>query len=367
MSASFGRRLKLQVFGESHGPALGMVLDGLPAGEAVDEKQLRRFLARRAPGQTPWSSPRREEDRPEFVSGLLEGQTCGAPLCALIYNQNHNSADYLPQRHLPRPGHADYSARLRFGEAADWRGGGHFSGRVTAALCLAGGVCLQLLQRRQIYIGAHIAEIGGIADSRFDAVSPTREEILLPGQWTFPVINQKAGASMEACILAAKEAGDSVGGLVEGAAIGLPGGLGGPLFAGLESQLAAAMLAIPGAKGVEFGAGFAAARLHGSENNDAFRVKEGRIVTETNQAGGLLGGITTGMPVVFQVAFKPTPSISKPQRSVDLKRMVEIELSLSGRHDPCLAPRAVPVVEALTAFVLLDTILEQKGDAPWQT
>ena len=342
-----GEKLHLEIFGESHAPAVGMTLTGVPAGEKIDFDALTAFLARRAPGRNAWSTPRQEPDAPAFTSGLDGSLTDGAPIRALIRNTNTRSTDYAATAVVPRPGHADYTSWVKYGEIRP--GGGAFSGRMTAPLCIAGGICLQLLEQRGISVLARIREIAGIRDEG-ELTAHSK-----PGD--FPTLNLSRAESMIAAIEAARAEGDSVGGVVECAAFGLPAGIGGPLFEGLEGRLAAALFAIPAVKGVEFGSGFAAARMRGSENNDPFVVRDGRVETETNHCGGLLGGISDGMPLVMRAAFKPTPSIAKAQRSVNLDTMQGEELLIRGRHDPCVVPRAVPVVEAATAFVLCDALL----------
>ena len=334
MGSTYGENIRLTVFGQSHSPAVGVTIDGLPAGEAVDMERLRAFLARRAPGQSPLTTSRREPDEPEFLSGIKDGVTCGAPLTAVIRNTNARSQDYEAAKDIPRPGHADYTAWIKYGEARDYAGGGHFSGRLTAPLCVAGGVCLQILEREGVAVRARAVEIGGETDER----------------------------AMEAAILAAKADGDSVGGVVECVVTGVPAGVGDPMFDGLENRIAAIVFGIPAVKGVEFGEGFAAARLRGSGNNDAFAVEGGEVVTKTNRCGGILGGISTGMPIVFRAAFKPTPSIAKEQESVDLGTMRPAALSVRGRHDPCIVPRAVPVVEAAAAIAVYDALLSRKKE-----
>ena len=357
MSSEFGHLLKISVFGQSHGRAIGVVVDGLPAGEAVDLTELQTFLDRRKPGKNPLSTARKEADAPTFLSGLENGRTCGAPLCAVIENGDQHSSDYAGLTDTPRPGHADYTAGIKWGGAADMRGGGHFSGRLTAPLCIAGGIAKQILARRGVFVGAHLKEVAGIGDESFP-LHPTAELFAQVAAKPFPVLDDGAGERMQAAILAAREALDSVGGIVECAAIGLPAGLGDPMFDGVENRLAAAIFGIPAVKGLEFGAGFDAARLHGSENNDPFVLSGGAVAAETNHAGGILGGITTGMPLTLRAAFKPTPSIARPQKTVRLSAMEETTLEVRGRHDPCIAHRAVPVVEAVTAAVLLDLLLE---------
>ena len=360
MSSEFGKTLKISIFGQSHGKAIGVNIDGLPAGESIDLDALNAFMARRKPGKSPLSTARKEADAPVFLSGLENGVTCGFPLCAIIENGDQHSSDYDELREKPRPGHADYTAWVKWHGAADMRGGGHFSGRLTAPLCIAGGIAKQILARRGIFVGAHLLEVAGIPDEPF----PLRPDAALfdaVAAKTFPVLDDGAGDRMQAAILAARKDGDSVGGVIQCAAVGLPAGLGDPMFDGLENRLAAALFGIPAVKGLEFGAGFAASRCRGSENNDPFTVEDGRVVTTSNHAGGILGGISTGMPLVFQLAMKPTPSISKPQHTVSLPNMEDAELVVRGRHDPCIAHRAVPVAEAVTAAVLLDVLLENGG------
>ena len=354
MSSTYGENLKLSIFGQSHGPAIGMTLDGIPAGLPVDLEVLQVFLNRRAPVQNNWSTPRREEDRPEFLSGLLDSFTCGAPIAAVIYNKNTRSGDYANLRDCPRPGHADYTAQVKYGGFQDAAGGGHFSGRLTAPLCIAGGLCKQWLAEMGIRVAARIAAIAGEADDiALDPLHPQLERI---GR-DFPVLSTAAGERMRQKIAQARAEGDSVGGLIECCITGLPAGVGEPMFGGVESRIAQIVYGIPAVKAVEFGVGCSASSLRGSQCNDAFSVEDGRIVTLTNNAGGILGGITNGMPVIFRTTIKPTPSISRQQQSVSLSRMEETELVVKGRHDPCIVPRAVPVVEAAAAIAIYDLIL----------
>ncbi len=357
MSSEFGNIIRVSVFGQSHGKAIGVVVDGLPAGEAIDLEELQRFLDRRRPGTGPLSTARKETDVPEFLSGLEGGKTCGAPLCAVIKNADQHSKDYGELADKPRPGHADFTAWAKWGGHADMRGGGHFSGRLTAPLCVAGGIAKQILARRGIFVGAHLASVAGICDRPFP-LYPTAALFSEIAAKPFPVLDGEAGERMRAAILDAKNDLDSVGGVIECAATGLPPGLGEPMFGGVENRLAAALFGIPAVKGVEFGEGFRAAELRGSENNDPFTLEDGEIRAETNRAGGILGGITTGMPLVLRAAVKPTPSIGRPQKTVRLSAMEAAELAIHGRHDPCVAHRAVPVAEAVTAAVLLDLLLE---------
>lgn len=357
MSSQIGKNITVSIFGQSHSQAIGAVIDGLPAGFAVDMEKVRAFLARRAPGRAAYATARREADKPIILSGLADGKTCGAPLAMLIGNGDTRSKDYEKLRDIPRPGHADYTANLRYGGFQDVRGGGHFSGRLTAPLCFAGAICLQMLEQRGVFVGAHIASVAGISDAPFDPMHVCLEELRAVSSKPFAVIDDAAGAAMQEKIAQAKADLDSVGGTIECAAVGFPAGVGDPMFDGLENRLAAALFGIPAVKGLEFGAGFAAAEMRGSQNNDPFFLEGDRVLTKTNHAGGILGGISTGMPLLFRLAFKPTPSIAKAQDSVSLSRKKPEKLEITGRHDPCIVPRAVPVVEAAAAIVLLDALL----------
>lgn len=353
MSSIYGENLKLSIFGQSHGPAIGMTLDGIPAGLPVDPDALQSFLNRRAPGQGNWSTPRKEEDRPAFLSGILDGFTCGVPIAAVIQNKNTRSRDYDHLRDCPRPGHADFTAQIKYGGYQDAAGGGHFSGRLTAPLCIAGGLCKQWLALEGIQIGAHIAGIGDVSDTPFDPLCPQLDAVAP----IFPVLDSQAGAAMEEAIAQARAMGDSLGGTIQCAVTGLPPGLGEPMFGGVESRIAAIVYGIPAVKALEFGAGSDVAHMRGSQCNDPFFWEDGQIRTRTNHAGGILGGITNGMPVIFQVAVKPTPSISLPQETIRLSSKESAVLEVTGRHDPCIVPRAVPVVEAAAAIAVYDMIL----------
>ena len=357
MSSTYGENLKLSIFGQSHGAAIGMTLDGIPAGLPVDLEKLQAFLNRRAPGQNDYSTPRREEDRPEFLAGVVDGYTCGAPVTAIIRNQNTRSKDYSNLKDCPRPGHADYTAQIKYHGFQDVAGGGHFSGRLTAPLCIAGGLCKQWLEEKGIRIAAHIAWIDGIDDTHFDLVNPQIDQI----HADFPVISELCGEQMREAIAKARAQGDSVGGIIECAVVGIPAGLGDPMFGGMESRIAQIVYGIPAVKGVEFGLGFASAYKKGSQNNDAYTIRDGNVATLTNNAGGILGGITTGMPLVFSAAIKPTPSISCPQQSISLATKECKLLEVTGRHDPCIVPRAVPVIEAAAAIAIYDAYLAQFG------
>jgi chorismate synthase len=357
MSSTWGEKVKISIFGESHGAAIGVVIDGLPAGEQISFDDIMTQMARRAPGKDKTSTQRRESDEPEILSGILDGHTTGTPLCAQIRNSDTHSADYADFKRFPRPGHADFTAIARYGGFSDFRGGGHFSGRLTAPMVFAGAVCRQILARRGVEIGAHIFEAGGVSDRPFDPVKINGGLLKELSQSAFPVLGVNSENNMRAAIESARLDGDSVGGIVECGAVGLPCGFGDPIFGGVENRLASILFGIPAVKGLEFGAGFEATHLRGSENNDEFCFEGGTVKTATNRHGGLLGGITSGMPIIFRLAFKPTPSIYKPQQTVDLDENSSATLKIAGRHDPCVVIRAVPVVEALTAVCLLDLML----------
>ena len=354
MSNVWGERIKLSIFGESHGPAIGIVIGGLPAGESVDEDEIRKEMQRRAPGNSELSTPRKEKDQAQILSGLMDGKTTGAPLCGMIQNTNTRSSDYDASR--PRPGHADLSAYMKYKGFSDPRGGGHFSGRLTANLVFAGSIAKQILKRRGITIGAHIKQIGIVKDKAFDDIN----EALLTNltKETFPLLDPTIEADMREAILKAKEEGDSVGGIIECAACGLPAGLGEPFFDSMESTISSMMFSIPAVKGVSFGSGFDFAEMRGSEANDPIRVENDHIYTTSNHNGGIHGGITNGMPIICSVVIKPTPSISKKQETVNFDTMQNTTLSTHGRHDPCILPRAVVVTESALALCILDQMGE---------
>lgn len=355
MSSTYGENIRLSIFGQSHGAAIGMVLDAVPAGLPVDPEALQTFLARRAPGRSDYATTRKEADTPEFLSGIVDGYTCGAPICAIIRNNNTRSGDYSNLKDCPRPGHADFTAEIKYGGFQDVAGGGHFSGRLTAALCIAGGLCKQWLEAEGIQIGAHISVIAGIADDPvyLDWVNPCFDQI----QQDFPVLNREAGLKMQEAIAQAKLDGDSVGGIIECVISGVPIGLGDPMFGGMESRIAQIVYGVPAVKGIDFGSGFSGSYLRGSQNNDAFTIEDGMIKTASNNAGGILGGITNGMPIIFQTAIKPTPSIAKVQQSISFSKETVQELTVKGRHDPCIVPRAVPVIEAAAAIAVFDALM----------
>lgn len=357
MCSKWGNNIKISVFGQSHSEKIGAEVTGLPAGEKIDFEKLQSFMERRAPGRNRFSTQRKEPDKVVFESGVTEGVLDGTLLRTVIYNTNVRSGDYDATISIPRPGHADYTAYVKYNGTNDMHGGGQFSGRLTAPVCAVGGIALQILEKKGICIGAHAFEIHGVRDDSFDEVNSDPKLFKQVAKKDFPVINDEKGTLMQAEIDKARENLDSVGGVIECAVTGLPAGIGGPLFEGLEGELAKGLFGIPAVKGVEFGAGFEAAKMYGSENNDEFYMNCSAVKTRTNNHGGLLGGITSGMPLTLKVAVKPTPSIGKTQKSVSLETMEDTELNIHGRHDPCIVQRAVPVVEAVTAIVLLDAIL----------
>lgn len=360
MRSTWGNNLQLTIFGESHGPAIGVVVDGLPIGLSVDEEAVARDMARRAPGQDPTATARREADRVRIVSGLYRGHTTGAPLCGLIENTNVRSGDYEAMQRLMRPGHADYAGYVKYRGMNDPRGGGHFSGRLTAPLVFAGALCRQALAARGIEVGAHIASIAGVEDAPMDPVGVDAQTLRALRDARFALLDPAREAAMRARVEEARLAGDSVGGSIEVAAVGVPAGLGAPFFDSLESTLAHLLFSIPAVKGVAFGDGFGLCAMRGSGANDAMRVQDGRVTCETNHNGGVTGGITNGMPVVCRVAVKPTPSIARPQRTVDVSCMADAQMEIRGRHDPCIVPRAVPVVESAMLLALTDLLLEEE-------
>ena len=354
MSSTYGEMIRLSIFGQSDGAAIGMTLDGVPAGLPVDFDKLQEFLNRRAPGRNDWSTPRREEDRPEFLSGVLNGFTTGAPIAAIIRNTNTRSGDYNNLKNCPRPGHADYTAQVKYGGFQDAAGGGHFSGRLTAPLCIAGGLCRQWLEDEGVRFGSHISILAGCYDGHFNDLDPEFDKV----DPRFPTLDPKAGADMRESIAEARAEGDSVGGEIECAVTGVPAGLGEPMFGSMESRLSKILFGIPAVKSVEFGAGLGFAYDRGSDWNDGYTFEHGQVKTLTNHNGGILGGITNGMPIIFRTIIKPTPSISKPQQTVNLETGEITTLEIKGRHDPCIVPRAVPVVEAAAAIAIFDAWLE---------
>ena len=356
MKNTFGNHLTVTLFGESHGAEIGAVLDGLPPGLPVADAFIRHQLDLRRPAGKI-STARVEKDPYRIVSGVYNNRTTGTPLCILIPNGNTHSSDY--DKDLPRPGHADYAAQCKYHGYQDYNGGGHFSGRITAALVAAGAIALSILKRQQIEIGTHISELGGVSDRGFG--EDVYRDIAALGEMNFPVLSNEAGAEMRAVIEGAAERGDSVGGILETVVMGLPAGLGEPWFDTVEGMLAHAIFSIPAIKGLEFGAGFGFAKMLGSEANDPFYVKDGEVYTRTNKNGGINGGITNGMPIIFRSAVKPTPSIFIKQDTVNMATMKNAKLSLKGRHDPAIIHRARIVVDSVTALVLCDILAGRYG------
>lgn len=356
MSSIFGDKIKISIFGQSHSKAIGVTFDGLESGFKIDFESLQDFLNRRAPGQNEFSTPRKELDEPEFISGLVDGVTCGAPLTALIYNKNTRSSDYNNIVDIPRPSHADYTANIKYNGYQDVAGGGHFSGRLTAPLCVAGGIAKQILKSKGIEVFAHISSIKTVKDDTFDKVKPDIKALSKIAEKDFPVLNDEKGELMKKEILTAKENLDSVGGTIECVITGLKAGIGNPNFDGIENRISSVIFGIPAVKGIEFGNGFDCEKLYGSENNDEFYYEGNSVLTKTNNCGGILGGISNGLPIYFKTVLKPTPSISKSQNSISLKDKKDAKLSVKGRHDPCIVARAVPCIEAAAAIAILDLI-----------
>ena len=344
MTATLGEKIKLTIFGESHGLGIGCVIDGLPPGLAIDLDAVKKEMQRRVPGKSPLATARNEKDAFIIESGFFEGKTTGTPLCVLIPNSDQHSGDYSKLKNVMRPGHADYSGKVKYNGFNDYRGGGHFSGRLTAPLVFMGAVAKQILAKHGIYVGAHIAAIAGVKDTPFNPLGESADTFSELAQKTFPVLDDAAGNEMQQLILAAKQSCDSVGGVA-------------PFFDSLESRLAHALFSVPAVKGIEFGKGFALAQMPGSEANDQMYYDNGVVKTYTNNNGGITGGITNGMPVLFKAAVKPTPSIAKAQKTVDLSTESNTELVITGRHDPCIVQRAVPVIEGVAAWVILDMLL----------
>lgn len=334
MSSSYGSNYRISIFGESHSSAIGVMIEGLPAGARIDLESLLSFMARRAPGRDALSTARQEKDVPEFLCGVNDGIATGSPMTAIIRNCDTRSQDYAQVANIPRPGHADFPAEIKFGGYQDRAGGGHFSGRLTAPLCVAGAIALQQLEKMGITISARAIRIGGETEL----------------------------SKMQEAILAARQDGDSVGGIIEAEIRGVPVGIGNPIFGGLENRISQAVFGVPAVKGIEFGDGFAAAELKGSTNNDPYHIENGKVVLTTNHAGGILGGISTSAPIIFRVAFKPTPSIAKEQDSVDLVKNEQTKLVIKGRHDPCVVLRAIPCIEAASAIAIYDAVLERKKE-----
>jgi chorismate synthase len=360
LSSITGNKLKVSLFGESHGEGIGVVIDGLPPGIKLDLDYIDIQMERRAPGKSDFTSARREKDTYKILSGFFENKTTGTPLCAVIFNEDIKSEDYSELKNKMRPGHSDYSGHVKYQGYNDYRGGGHFSGRLTAPLLFAGSIALQLLEDKGIYIGSRIKSIYNIKDeTTFDL---SVNEIQTLKSMNFPVISKDKLSQMQQAITSAKNKGNSLGGVVETHIINIPSGYGEPFFDSVESRLSHIIFSIPAVKGIEFGAGFKITELTGSEANDEFYVKNNKIVTKTNNNGGLLGGITNGMPIIFNTAIKPTASVSILQDTVDISNMKNTTLNITGRHDPCIVPRVIPVIEGAAALAMLDLILERNGE-----
>ena len=357
MSGMWGNKLKVSIFGESHGAGIGITIDGLPSGIEIDMEEVLKEMARRAPGKSKLSTARKEGDQPEILSGFFEGKTTGTPLCAVIRNSDQHSKDYGKLKDLMRPGHADYPGFIRYNGFNDYRGGGHFSGRITAPLVFAGAVCKQILNIKGINVGAHVKSIGTIYDKSFDEVELTKELLDNLKINELPLLCSEKEEMMRNAILEARSDCDSVGGTIECTVIGIDAGVGNPFFDSVESTLAHLMFSVPAVKGIEFGKGFEVSELRGSQCNDEYYYDGDKVKTYTNNNGGITGGITNGMPILFKVGIKPTPSIAKKQRTIDIEEKKESELIIEGRHDPCIVQRAVPVIEAVTAIGILDLVL----------
>ena len=359
MSGMWGNNLKISIFGESHGNAIGITIDGLPSGLEIDLEKIDKEMARRAPGKSSLSTARKEPDRPEILSGYFEGKTTGTPLCAIIRNSDTRSKDYGKLKDLMRPGHADYTGAIKYEGFNDYRGGGHFSGRITAPLVFAGAICKQILEKEGIVIGAHVKKIKNVSDESFDYTSISKEMLYKLNEKELPLINEAKEEEMRKVILEAKENGDSVGGVVECSIVGIEAGIGEPFFDSVESTLSHLLFSVPAVKGVEFGLGFDITELYGSEANDEFYYDGELVKTRTNNNGGILGGITSGMPIMFKTAIKPTASIIKEQKTINIKEKKNDTLVIEGRHDPCIVQRAIPVIEAVAAIGILDLIKER--------
>lgn len=352
MSSTYGDKIKISVFGESHGNGIGVVIEGLPAGVKIDMGSVMTQMSRRAPGKDRTATPRKESDLPKVLSGMLGDTLTGAPLCAVIENTNTRSGDYGNLLSCPRPGHSDYTAFVKYNGANDIRGGGHFSGRITAPIVFAGSICRQILAQKGIKIAAHINSIGNVCDEPFNPVGIDDALIDRLNASSFALVDNSVEEKIRSVVEDARMSLDSVGGTIECAVTGIEAGIGEPMFDGVEGVIAKAVFGVPAIKGIEFGKGFELSKMRGSQSNDPFRYNDGKVVTETNNCGGILGGITNGMPIIFRAAVKPTPSIAQKQKSVDLQKKENAELEIHGRHDPCIVPRAVPVIEAVTAIAI---------------
>ena len=368
MGSTWGDHVKITIFGESHGNGIGVVIDGFPAGHSCDMEFIHSEMARRVPGQSSLTTGRREKDLPEILSGVLEDPdtgkitTTGAPISIVIRNTDTRSGDYENLRSVPRPSHSEYTGKLRYNGFNDIRGGGHFSGRLTAPLVFAGALCKDYLRTsHSVEIGSHIYQVGEVKDSAFDLVSISKQQLRELQQSAFPVLDSESEHRMKETVDQARRNLDSVGGIIECGVAGVPAGLGSPMFRNVESRIASILYGVPAVKGVEFGLGFEIAKKRGSQVNDCYVKNGDRIETRSNNNGGISGGITTGMPIVVRAAIKPTPSIAREQATLNLKTGQEEQLKIHGRHDPCIALRAPVVIESAVAIALLDLYLEAYG------
>ncbi|MGN0498568.1 MAG: chorismate synthase [Acutalibacteraceae bacterium] len=352
--SSWGNKVKISIFGESHGAGIGVVLDGIKPGVKLDMDELLLNMGRRAPGKDKAATPRKEADTPNILSGVLDGVTTGAPICCVIENTNTRSGDYGNILSKPRPGHADYTGFMRYNGYNDIRGGGHFSGRLTAPLVFAGSVCRQVLKLDGVKIASHIYSVNTVNDTPFDPINIDNSLIERLNQKSFPLIDESVEDEMRSVIESARLSQDSVGGIIECCATGLKPGLGSPMFEGVENVISSVMFGVPAVKGIEFGAGFDITKMHGSRSNDPFKYENGQVVTSSNNNGGILGGITTGMPIILRAAIKPTASISQQQNTVDLQTKENTTLVINGRHDPCIVSRASVVIESALALALIN-------------
>ncbi len=358
---TYGNKLKISVFGESHGHSIGVLIEGLPAGIEIDSEYINRIMALRAPGKSRLATARKESDIPEFISGVKDGRTCGGAVCAMIKNSDMHSSDYSKLEGKPRPSHADYPAMIKHSASVDLRGGGAYSGRLTAPICVAGAIALSELEKKGIRIACHIASVGDIIDTAFSPVDDESELMANLGYMPFPVISEEKSELMQKEILTVADELDSIGGSVECKITGLPAGLGDPMFDGIENAISRMIFGIPAIKGIEFGAGFSGCAMKGSEYNDSYYFDErGKVRTKTNNAGGICGGMATGMPVIFRTAIKPTPSIAKEQDTIDLKKGENCKIAITGRHDPCIVSRAAVVVRCACAVAIYDMILAEE-------
>lgn len=360
MSSIWGNKIKISVFGESHGEGIGVVIDGFASGFEIDNEFIKNQMARRAPGKKEITTSRNEGDEFNIISGVFNGKTTGAPICAVIYNNDKKSKDYDKIKNLVRPSHSDYTASVKYNGFNDYRGGGHFSGRLTAPIVFAGALCMLMLEKQyNISIGSHIQKIYNVEDEKLELAHINMDTQKKLSNMDFPVLSIEKGERMKEEILKAKENFDSVGGIIETFILNMPAGIGEPMFDSIESRLSHMLFSIPGIKGIEFGEGFDLASMYGSKANDAFYIKDKQVLTKTNNNGGILGGLSTGMPITFKTCIKPTPSIAQEQETVDISTMENSRLCIDGRHDPCIVPRAVPAIECATAIVVLDFILNR--------